>query len=169
MWWKWRGRQTWATVSRYRKHNRIRGVDWSRLCAAAVFGQINSSRRAIVWKLDRNLFSICPPLELHGSVGSCLRREQRQADERAGKEGRGGAELCNFGRLASLPVILVSRVTPNRADPFGERDVKRWDALTRARKAVLTFILCDCGLVPWDPATFPCTKCNPNRLCTAWQ
>lgn len=53
-----------------------------------------------------------------------------ETDRRAGGRERREGEarsfaLGNFGRLASLPVILVSRVTQNRADPFGERDVKR--------------------------------------------
>lgn len=81
---------------------------------AAVFGQINSSRRAIVWKLDRNLFSICPSARIASERGPRVR---------AGRE-KGALALCNFGRLASLPVILVSRVTPDRADPFEERDLK---------------------------------------------
>lgn len=37
---------------------------------------------------------------------------------REGGEARRSA-LCNFGRLAALPVILVLRVTPNRTDPLG--------------------------------------------------
>lgn len=128
--WKW-GRQTWATVSRYRKHNRIRGVDWSRLCAAAVFGQINSSRRAIVWKLDRNLFSICPPLELHRSVGSRLRREQR-----GGREGgRGGAALCTlqFREISRFTCDTCVASDTESSGSTWERDVKRWDASTRPR------------------------------------